>query len=203
MSTTLETLRRRYGSCEPGMMGARRTYAVLCPFVEQGDGLHLLFEVRSATVRQAGEVCFPGGMQETGESFVECALRETEEELSIPRSEITLLGQSDFTCGQRGFLLQPVLGLVSPAGMAAMTPSPDEVAEVFTVPLDFFRTTPAEVYTYTLTPNVPEDFPYEAVGIPRDYPWARGRVEVPIWHWQGRVIWGLTARIVQDICKHL
>ena len=59
------------------------------------------------------------------------------------------------------------------------------------------------VYTYTLTPNVPEDFPYEAVGIPRDYPWARGRVEVPIWHWQGRVIWGLTARIVQDICKHL
>jgi len=134
---------------------------------------------------------------------VECALRETEEELAIPRGEITLLGQSDFTCGQRGFLLQPVLGLVSPAGMAAMTPSPDEVAEVFTVPLEFFRTTPAEVYTYTLTPNVPEDFPYESVGIPRDYPWARGRVEVPIWHWQGRVIWGLTARIVQDICKYL
>ena len=203
MSGALEALRRKYGGHEPGMMGARRTYAVLCPFVEQEDGLHLLFEVRSATVRQAGEVCFPGGQREADESFVECALRETEEELSIPRSEITLLGQSDFTCGQRGFLLQPVLGLVSPAGIAAMTPSPDEVAEVFTVPLEFFRTTPAEVYTYTLTPNVPEDFPYEAVGIPRDYPWARGRVEVPIWHWQGRVIWGLTARIVQDICKHL
>ena len=203
MSGTLEALRRRYGSHEPGMMGARRTYAVLCPFLEREDGLHLLFEVRSATVRQAGEVCFPGGQRETGESYIECALRETEEELAIPRQEVTLLGQSDFTCGQRGFLLQPVLGLVSPTGFAAMRPSAEEVAEVFTVPVDFFRTTPPEVYTYTLTPDVPEDFPYEAVGISRDYPWARGRVEVPVWHWQDRVIWGLTARIVMDLCKHL
>ena len=46
-----------------------------------------------------------------------------------------------------------------------------------------------------------EDFPYDAVGIPRDYPWARGRVNVPVWHWKDRVIWGLTARIVQDICR--
>ena len=201
MSGALEALRRKYGGHEPGMMGARRTYAVLCPFVEQEDGLHLLFEVRSATVRQAGEVCFPGGMQETGESFVECALRETEEELSIPRSEITLLGQSDFTCGQRGFLLQPVLGLVSPAGMAAMAPSPDEVAEVFTVPLDFFRTTPAEVYTYTLTPNVPEDFPYEAIGVSRAYPWHRGHQTVPVWFYEGHAIWGMTGRIVMHLIE--
>ena len=201
MSGALEALRRQYGGHEPGMMGARRTYAVLCPFLEREDGLHLLFEVRSAAVRQAGEVCFPGGQREAGESFTECALRETEEELSIPRREITLLGQSDFTCGQRGFLLQPVLGVVSPDGFAAMTPSPDEVAEVFTVPVEFFKTTPPEIYTYELSPQVPEDFPYESVGISRNYPWARGRVDVPIWHWEGRVIWGLTARIVQDICR--
>ena len=201
MSGALEALRRRYDGHVPGMMGARRTYAVLCPFVEREDGPHLLFEVRSATVRQADEVCFPGGQQEAGESFAECALRETEEELGIPSGEIELFGQSDFFCGQRGFLLQPVLGLVSPAGMAALTPSPAEVAEVFTVPLSFFQATPPEVYTYELSPQVSEDFPYEAVGIPRDYPWARGRVNVPVWHWEDRVIWGLTARIVQDICK--
>ena len=203
MSAPLESLRRRYGNHLPGMMGARRTYAVLCPFLEREDGLQLLFEVRSATVRQAGEVCFPGGLREAGETYLQCALRETEEELAIPQREITVLGQSDFVCGQRGFLLQPVLGLVSPEGLAAMRPSPDEVAEVFTVPVEFFRTTPPEIHTYQLTPNVPEAFPYEAVGIPRDYPWARGRVDVPIWHWQGHVIWGLTARIVQDICSQL
>lgn len=201
MSGALEALRRRYGGHAPGLMGARKTYAVLCPFVEKEDGVHLLFEVRSATVRQAGEVCFPGGQQEAGETFTACALRETEEELGIPAEEIAVFGQSDFFCGQRGFLLQPVLGVISPAGMAALNPSPAEVAEVFTVPLSFFQTTPPEIYTYELSPQVPENFPYEAVGIPRDYPWARGRVNVPVWHWKDRVIWGLTARIVQDICR--
>ena len=203
MSAPLDALRRRYSGHEPGLMGARRSYAVLCPFVEREDGIHLLFEVRSATVRQAGEVCFPGGMREAGENYAECALRETEEELNIPRGEVAVFGQSDFFCGQRGFLLQPVLGLVSPAGMAAISPSPDEVAEVFTVPLEFFRTTPPEVYTYELLPQVPSDFPYESVGVAPDYPWAKGRVNVPIWHWQDHVIWGLTARIVQDLCKNL
>lgn len=90
-----------------------------------------------------------------------------------------------------------------PAGFAALRPSPAEVAAVYTVPLDFFRTTPPERHTYDLVPHVPEDFPYEAVGIPRDYPWARGRVEVPVWIWQGHVIWGMTARIVADLITHL
>ena len=201
MSAALEALRRQYGGHEPGLMGARRSYAVLCPFVEREDGLHLLFEVRAAHLRQGGEVCFPGGLREENESLLQCALRETEEELGIPAGEVTVVGQSDFFCGQRGFLLQPVLGLVSPAGMKALTPSPDEVAEVFTVPVEFFKTTPPEVYTYKLIPQVPEDFPYESVGVSPDYPWATGRVNVPIWHWQGHAIWGLTARIVQDICK--
>lgn len=199
MSAPLEALRRRYGAHEPGLLGARHGYAVLCPFVEMPDGLHLLFEVRAAQLRQGGEVCFPGGRMEPGETAADCALRETEEELSIPRREITLLGASDFICNQRGFLLRPQLGLVSAAGLAAMKPSPAEVAEVFTVPVSFFQRTEPEVYTYDLLPQVPEDFPYHAVGVDRDYPWSFGRVEVPVWYWQGHAVWGMTARIVRDI----
>ena len=203
MNNQLEQLCRYYGGHVPGLLGRRHEYAVLCPLVEQPDGLRLLFEVRSAAVRQAGETCFPGGRMEPGESPAACALRETEEELAIPPSEIQLLGQGDFICSQRGFLLRPLPGLVSPAGFAALRPSPAEVAAVYTVPLDFFRTTPPERHTYDLVPHVPEDFPYEAVGIPRDYHWARGRVEVPVWIWQGHVIWGMTARIVRDLVSHL
>ena len=81
--------------------------------------------------------------------------------------------------------------------------APAEVADVYTVPLEFFRSTPPERYTYDLLPHVPDHFPYETVGIPRDYPWARGRVEVPVWNWRGRVIWGMTARIVADLITHL
>ena len=200
----LEHLRRRYADHVPGLLGARHSYAVLCPLVERPDGLHLLFEVRSAALhRQPGEVCFPGGRMEAGETPEQCALRETEEELSIPRAEIRLLGQGDFICNQRGFLLRPLPGLVSPAGLAALRPAPAEVAEVFTAPVEFFRTTPPEPYAYDLIPRVPESFPYEAVGIPRDYPWNCGKVEVPVWLYGGHAIWGMTARIVRDLVSHL
>ena len=170
----LEHLRRRYADHVPGLLGARHSYAVLCPLVERPDGLHLLFEVRSAALhRQPGEVCFPGGRMEAGETPEQCALRETEEEL------------------------------VSAAGFAAVAPSPAEVGEAFTVPLAFFRETAPEQYVYALQPDVPGDFPYETVGIPADYRWARGRVEVPIWYWQGHAVWGMTARLTQDIIRHL
>lgn len=201
MMDQLEALRRRFGGHRPGLLGARHEYAVLCPLVEQADGLHLLFEVRAANLRQGGEVCFPGGRMERGESVQDCALRETWEELSIPPSEVTLLGTPDFICNQQAFLLQPVLGLVSSRGLAGLCPSPAEVAEVFTVPLTFFQETAPEIYRYDLLPQVPEEFPYESVGIARDYPWAKGRIEVPVWHCQGHVIWGMTARITADIVQ--
>ena len=195
----LECLSRRYGGHVPTLLGARQEYAVLCPLIQRPDGVHLLFEVRAAGVSQAGEVCFPGGRMEAGESPAACALRETEEELAIPPEEVRLLGAGDFICNQRGFLLRPFPGIVSTAGLAALRPAPAEVAEVFTVPLAFFRATPPRLWHYRLEPQVPEDFPYEAVGIPRDYPWARGTAEVPVWLWQGRAIWGMTARIVADL----
>ncbi len=203
MRNDLETLRRFYGGHTPTLLGAKHTYAVLCPLIERVDGLHLLFEVRSAAVRQPGETCFPGGRMEPGETPAACALRETEEELAIPASEIRLLGEGDFHCNQRGFLLHPLVGLVSPAGLAALRPAPAEVAEVYTVPLDFFRSTPPEVYAYDLLPQVSPDFPYEALNIPRSYPWSSGRVDVPVWRYEGRVIWGMTARVVRDLISHL
>ena len=103
MREELTNLRRFYGDHVPTLLEARHEYAVLCPLVERPNGLHLLFEVRSAGVSQSGETCFPGGQMEPEETPADCALRETEEELSIPRAEIRLLGQGDFICNQRAF----------------------------------------------------------------------------------------------------
>lgn len=199
----LDHLRRRFAAHEPDLLGARYRCAVLCPLVERPDGLHLIYEVRANGVSQPGEVCFPGGRMEPGETIVQCALRETNEELAIPPEEISLLGTPDFICNQSGFLLRPVLGVVSAAGFDAMSPSPDEVAEVFTVPLSFFRGTPPQAWAYDLLPQVSENFPYEAVGIPRNYRWNRGRVDIPIWYWQGHAIWGMTARLTLDLIRDL
>ena len=184
----------------PGLMDATGRYAVLVPLVRGEDGLSLLYEVRARSLRrQPGEVCFPGGRIEGEETPEACALRETWEELAIPPEQVTVLGTPDFICNQAGFLLQPVLGVVSAAGFHSLRPSPAEVAEVFTVPLDFFRETAPELYAYDLAPQVPADFPYGPVGIPTSYAWAHGRVEVPVWYWQGHAIWGMTARLIRDL----
>ena len=196
-------LRVAYEGHTPTLMGERGGSAVLVPLVRQNGEYCLLYEIRSAAVRQPGEVCFPGGKREPGETAIQCALRETEEELSIPPSAVTVLGTPDFICNQMGFLLRPVLGLVSPAGFAALRPSPAEVAEAFTAPLSFFAETAPEPWRYELVPQVPEDFPYESVGIPRDYSWNHGWVDVPVWYWQGHAVWGMTARLVQDLIKAL
>ena len=86
MREELTNLRRFYGDHVPTLLEARHEYAVLCPLVERPDGLHLLFEVRSAGVSQSGETCFPGGQMEPGEAPADCALRETDAEASSRRA---------------------------------------------------------------------------------------------------------------------
>lgn len=201
---TAENWKARWGHHIPHLSGGRSCYAVLCPIAEVDGALHFLFEVRAASLkRQPGEVCFPGGQAAAGESAAVCALRETQEELRIPPEHITLLGQSDFLCSQSGFLLQPVLGLIQPEGLRNLDPSPDEVGDVFTAPVSFFLDTVPEIWSYTLEPQIPSDFPYSAVGIDRDYRWDRGKVDIPIWHYQGHTVWGMTARIIRDVLSHM
>ena len=203
----LERLAEALKNRTPGLMDSSRSYAVLVPLAERDGELSLLYEVRAKTLRrQPGEVCFPGGRVEPGESFEACALRETFEELSIPPEGVRLLGRLDFIAHRANFLMQPVLGIVEEAALRAMCPSPAEVEEVFFVPLSHLLNTAPIEYEYELIPTPAENFPYELIGIPRSYKWQRGRENVPVYPWQGRAIWGLTGRITRNliqICKEL
>ena len=184
----------------PGLMDARRAYAVLVPLVEREGELCLLYEVRARTLRrQPGEVCFPGGLMERGETPEACALRETWEELGIPPEQIKLLGRLDFIAHRANFLMQPVLGLVDSGALEGMVPSPAEVDEVFFVPLSHLLEMEPIEYEYELIPTPAENFPYEVIGIPRDYRWQHGWENVPVYPWQGRAIWGLTGRITRNL----
>ena len=197
---TISQLQSLLSGRNPSPRDAPARYAVLVPLVEQEGEMHLLYEVRAATLQhQPGEVCFPGGHMESGETAEECALRETREELSIPEHAIELLGPLDFICHRSGFVLYPILARVDGQAANNLIPSPAEVDETFLVPLSALQAMPREEYRYDLIPAPGEDFPYEQLGIPKDYRWKRGLETFPVYHWQGKVIWGMTARITRHL----
>lgn len=196
---TAAEIARRLSGRTPRVQDVTAEYAVLVPLVEGAEGLSLLFEVRADTLRrQPGEVCFPGGRMEAGETPVVCALRETEEELGIPAASVEVIAPLDWLGHQAGFLMYPILGRITAETLAAVRPSRAEVGEIFTVPLDFFLRTPPEVYRYRLVPDA-GDFPGERIGFPNGYAWRGGTVEVPVYHWGGHIIWGLTGRVVRRL----
>ncbi len=112
--------------------------AVLVPIVVREAGLTLLLTQRTDHLYDhAGQVSFPGGRIDAGDSGPEAAaLRETEEEIGLSRERVRLIGRLDTYLIRTGFEVTPVVGLVTqPFDLA---PDSFEVAEVFEVPLDFF-----------------------------------------------------------------
>ena len=158
----------------------------------------LLFEVRSKRLEmQPGEICFPGGRIESGETPERAALRELWEELRIPSWQVTLLGPMDKMVHFSG-TVYPQVGRVATEAMNALYPNPDEVEEVFTVPLEYFLTQPRKHYTYHMTPDNLQELPEPLAEYVRHY---KQTFVTPVWFYEGHTIWGMTARAVEAFLK--
>ncbi len=194
----ISDIERQWKDRPAGIVGDPRRFAVLVPLVERDGQAHLLFEVRADGMKhQPGEVCFPGGHMEPGERPLDCALRETREELNIPACAIRPIAELDTVWGPRG-IIYPVLAQVEAAAVERLTASPAEVKETFLVPVEFFLTEKPRVYVVPTEVRLGEQEAEfnEFVGFPGGYPWRLRRETVPAWHYEGRVIWGLTGRIL-------
>lgn len=115
-----------------------RAAAVLVPLIERDDEITVLLTRRSVHLpTHAGQISFPGGKIDPGDDSPEAAaLRETEEEVGLQASDIELIGRLDTYETSTGFIVTPVVGLVTPDH--TIIPEPGEVDEVFEVPLSFF-----------------------------------------------------------------
>jgi peroxisomal coenzyme A diphosphatase NUDT7 len=159
----------------PLSRGMRRA-AVLVPLVQTPEGTALLLTQRTETVeRHKGQISFPGGGLEDGESPLDAALRETREEIGVPPADVEILGElDDEETTVSGFLVTPFVGVVPYPSRLRL--SPREVRAVLQVPLGVLLD----------SRNV------------RTEVWSREDERVLMYFYTaGRdVIWGATARII-------
>lgn len=119
---------------DPAILANPRPAAVLVPVVPRPDGLAVMLTERASHLNvHAGQVAFPGGRIEQGETPRAAALREAEEEIGLDPALVAPLGYLPPYFTGTGFRIQPMVGLVSPD--AVISPDANEVARVFEVPL--------------------------------------------------------------------
>jgi 8-oxo-dGTP pyrophosphatase MutT (NUDIX family) len=112
-----------------------RRAAVLIPIIATPGGWSLLFTRRAENMAaHSGQISFPGGGVEAGESFEEAARREAHEEVGIPPEHVEVFGRLDDLITHSGFLVAPFAGVVHERIEYVIQER--EVVEVFEVPLD-------------------------------------------------------------------
>lgn len=158
-----------------------RPAAVLIAFTEREEPGLLLLHRPSNMRSHPGQIAFPGGKIDPGETPVEAALREASEELGIDSDKVRIIGASDVYNTHSGFEITPVLGVVPPD--IEIVPNPTEVAQWFEAPAGF-----------VLDPANHEQQWIEWEGSMRAY------YEIP---WQGHQIWGITAALIVNLSRRL
>jgi 8-oxo-dGTP pyrophosphatase MutT (NUDIX family) len=181
----LASLRAAFEGRGPGRPSFRerpgaRASAILAPAYEHDGELHLLFTRRSWNLRaHRGEVSFPGGRVEPGESPADAARRESEEEIGLDPAAVEILGELDHlaTVSSQAFIVPLVAALNGrPEGLV---PNPGEVDAVLHVRV-------AELL---------ED------GVFREELWSFGGDLTPIFFFElvGDTIWGATAALLRQL----
>lgn len=153
--------------------------AVLLPIYEKEGEYYILFTKRTQKVEHhKGQISFPGGARhEQDRDLKDTALRETFEEIGVRPEDVTILGELDnMSTLTSNFLITPFVGII-PYPYEFII-NEDEIEELVEVPLSALadeRNYREEVYIIEGAPNMGRVFEYN-----------------------GRVIWGATARILKQ-----
>lgn len=177
----------------PKPIGKKSLYAVFVPIISVGGIPSLLYQVRSRSLRrQPSEICFPGGGMEADETPVQAALRELQEEMGVTPSVV--YGQTNFLVQRTGNIIYPVLGELDEK--AEFYLSPDEVSEIFTVPISHLKEQKEE-YSVRITPQA--EFSKEVLGLSQEYEFRQGKETFGVYRYENRIIWGITGSITREI----
>jgi len=155
--------------------------AVLIAMTEREDPGFLLLHRPSNMRAHPGQIAFPGGKTDPGETPVETALREAHEELGIRPQDVRIVGTSDIYHTGSLFEITPVLGIVPPD--IEIHPNPTEVAQWFEAPVDFVLDPVNHVQKWVDYDGVQHTF-----------------MEI---QWREHAIWGVTGAIICNLAQRL
>jgi 8-oxo-dGTP pyrophosphatase MutT (NUDIX family) len=166
----------------PAGLPPPRPAAVLAPIVARPDGLTVLLTQRASHLRShSGQVAFPGGKIDPGETALQSALREAQEEIGLDPALVEPLGWLDTYVTGTGFRIAPLVALVAPE--FTLTINRDEVEAAFETPLSFLMD--------------------EANHAIHEREWAGSKRRYYAMPHEGRYIWGATAGMLRNLWERL
>jgi len=169
IQSKLSSYRRRTLAATP------RVAAVLLLLIPSEEGFKVILTKRVRTLdSHGGEVSFPGGSVDSGESLCGAVLRETCEEIGLCGDSVQLLGMLDDEISRWGHRVTPFVGVAESADFRIQE---SEVEQIYDVPLNHF------ISKTTYWTEV----------------WFRGddHRTVHFYKWQRDIVWGLTALILK------
>jgi 8-oxo-dGTP pyrophosphatase MutT (NUDIX family) len=156
--------------------------AVLVGILDEREGLSVLLTQRKSTLsKHAGQIAFPGGRLDAGETALSAALREAEEEVGLAPRFVQPLGYLDGYLTVTGYFVVPVVALINSGHQ--LQAQAEEVDDIFSVPLDFLMEG-ANRQTHTREWN----------GLQRHY---------FVYPFGERYIWGATAGMIKNLSDRL
>lgn len=182
-----------------------RQYSILIPIIEDAGKYYILYEMRALKLKtQPGEICFPGGALEQGETPQQCSIRECSEELGISPEKIEIIAENDF-CFVGNILINSFIGKLnlSLEEVKQLKINKDEVEEIFEVPLEYFLYNDAEEYWLDAQYSYPEDFPYHLIPNGKDYKYRFTKYRMLFYQYAEKTIWGITAKFTESAIRRL